>query len=71
VRRKRQKLSPKYLSKIFKPNPREIIQEKENRLLSDNTIPVTQDIPTTPFTVNEVKAVINHLNPKKAPGLHL
>jgi len=58
-----------YLSKVFKPNPREIAQQEENRL-SDDTISVTQDIPTSHFTINEVKAVINHLNPNKAPGSH-
>jgi len=49
----------------------EITQEEENRLLSDDIIPVTQDIPTSLFTINEVKAVINYLNPKKAPGYDL
>jgi len=32
---------------------------------------LSQDIPISLFTVNEVKAVINHLNPKKAPAYDL
>jgi len=41
-----------HLSKVFKPNLREITQKEENRLLSNDTILVTQDIPIyiSPFT---------------------
>jgi len=56
-----------YLFKVFKLNLTEITQEKENRLLSDDIIPATQDTPTRSFTVNEVKTIIKHLNPKKTP----
>jgi len=58
-----------HLSKVFKPNPGEIHKEG-NRLLSDDIILATQDIPTNTFTVNEVKAVIKHLNSKKVPRSH-
>jgi len=37
------------LSKVFKPNPRKITREEENRLFSGNIIPVTRDISTSPF----------------------
>jgi len=57
-----------YFFKIFKPNPREITLEEENRLLSDTSTPTTQDTPTSPFTVNKMKAIIKYLNAKKAPG---
>jgi len=56
-----------YFFKIFKPNPREITLEEENRLLSDNSTPTTQVTPTSPFTVNEMKAIIKYLNAKKTP----
>jgi len=59
------------LSKVFKPNSREITLEKENRLLFDDTTPATQDTSIRPFIVNEVKAVIKHLNPKKALDYNL
>jgi len=39
-----------HLFKVFKLNLREITQEEENRLFSDDTNPVTQGIPTNPFT---------------------
>jgi len=52
-----------HLSKVFKL--REITQEEENRLLSNDTIPATQDTSTRLFIINEVKAVIKRLNPKK------
>jgi len=35
------------------------------------TIPVIQDIPTSSFTINEVKAVIRHTNSKKMPKYDL
>jgi len=65
-KRKGRKTFIQHLSKAFKPNSRKLPQEEENRLLSGDTIAIT-DIPISPFTVNEVKAVIKHLNPKKAP----
>jgi len=64
------KIFVEHLSKVSKPNPRKTIQEEENRLLFADTIPVTQDIPINLF-ISDVKAVINHLNPKKAPGYNL
>jgi len=60
-----------YLFKIFKLNPRKITLEKENRLLSDDSTLGTLDTAIKPFTVNEVKAVIKYLDPKKAPNYNL
>jgi len=74
VRRKEEKAKTfaEHLSKVFKPNPREITQEEKNNTNSYSLIiPFTQDIPASPFTVNEVKAVINYLNLKKALGYDL
>jgi len=65
VKKKRQKYSL-HFSKVFKPNPREITLEEEDRLLSDDITPDTLDTSTRPFIINEVKAVIKYLNPKKA-----
>jgi len=53
-----------HLFKIFKPNPREIILEEENKLLFDDTTSVTLDISIRLFTIKEVRAVIK--NKKKA-----
>jgi len=55
-----------HFSKVFKPNPREITLEEEDRLLSDDITPDILDTSTRPFIINEVKAVIKYLNPKKA-----
>jgi len=69
VRRKRQKLllniSLRFLNLI-----RGRLQRKRTGY-SLTTSFLTQDIPTNPFTVNEIKIIINHLNPKKAPGYDL
>jgi hypothetical protein len=45
VKKKRLKHSP-HLSKVSKPNAREITLEEENKLLSDDTISTTR-----PFTI--------------------
>jgi len=61
-----------HLSKIFKPNPREITQKEENRRIREYSLtPFLSHISTNLFTVNEVKTVIKHLNSKKAPGYDL
>jgi len=59
------------LSKVLKSNSREITLKKENRLLFDDTTPATQDTSIRSFIVNEVKAVIKYLNPKKALDYNL
>jgi len=59
-----------HLSKIFKPNPRDVTLKKEKKLFSD-TISATVDTSTRPFIVNKVKAVIKYLNPKKSPSSDL
>jgi len=63
----KKKTFTEHFFKVFKPNPREIIEE--NKLLSDDTTSAIQDILTRPFIVKEVKAVIKHLNPKKSVRL--
>jgi hypothetical protein len=60
------KKRPKHtLSKVFKPNPREIILEEENKLLSDA---ITATILDKSFIVKEMRVVIKNLNSKKAPS---
>jgi hypothetical protein len=55
-------------SKIFKPNPREITLEEENKLLSDN---ITSTLHTTkrPFTIKEVRVSIKKPESKTGAGL--
>lgn len=63
-----------HLSRVFKPNPREITLEEENKLLSEPVTATTTtslDTPTKPFTSKEVRTAIKNLNPKKAPGYDL
>jgi len=71
VKKKRQKLSLSISLEVFKPNLREITQEEENKLFSDNTTSAMQDISILFFIDNEMKAVIKHLNPKKVLGCDL
>jgi hypothetical protein len=54
-----------YLSKIFKPNLREITLEEESKLQLDAITVATLDIPSKFFTIKEVRAIIKNLNPKK------
>jgi hypothetical protein len=60
-----------HFSKVFKPNPREIILEEENKLLSDDITFATPDTPTRLFIIKEVRTVIKNLNAKKAPDYDL
>jgi hypothetical protein len=57
-----------HLSKVFKPNPREITHKEKNKLLSDDITSITLDTTTRPFIIKEVRTAIKNLNPKKAPG---
>jgi len=47
--------------KVFKPNPRKIILEEENKLFSDDT--TFLDIRS--FTIKKVRTIIRTMNPKK------
>jgi len=58
-------------SKVFEPQPREIIIDEEKKLLADINTSAQMAVPAMPFTVNEVRAAIKVLNPKKAPGYDL
>jgi len=63
-----------HLSKVFKPNSQEITLQEKNRLLFDDTILAARypyNCALLPFTVNEVKAEIKYLNPKKTAGYDL
>jgi len=60
-----------HLSKVFEPYPREIIIGEEKKLLMDTNTPAQMAVPAMPFTINEVRAAIKVLNPKKAPGYDL
>jgi len=60
VKKKRIETFAMHLFKIFKPNPREIILEEENKLLFDDTTSVTLDISIKLFTIKEVIAVIKN-----------
>jgi hypothetical protein len=53
-----------HLSKVFKPNPREITLEKENTLLSDDITSIILDTTTRPFIIKEMGAIIENLNPR-------
>jgi len=68
---KRQKLFAVHLSKIFKPNSQEITLKEKNRLFFNDTTSTILDIPTRSFIINEVKAVIKYVNPKKVPNYDL
>jgi len=59
-----------HLSKVFELHPHEITIDEEKKLLTD-TNTSTQMVPVMPFTVNEIRAAIRVLNPKKAPGYDL
>jgi len=54
-----------HLSKIFKPNPREITLEEENDLFSDDIISVILDTPIRIFNIKKVRAEIRNLNLEK------
>jgi hypothetical protein len=53
-----------HLSKVFKPNSREIAQEEENKLLFDNTASAWISLQASSL-IREVRAV-KYLNPKEA-----
>jgi len=59
-----------HLSKIFKPNLREIILEEENKLLSDDIISATLD-PYKALHYQRNESLIKNLNPKKASSYDL
>jgi len=59
------------LFKVFEPHPREIIKDEEKKLLKDTNSSAQTAAPAIPFTVNEIRAAIRVLNPKKAPGYDL
>jgi len=60
-----------HLFKVFKPHPREITIDEEKKLLTDTNTSAQMAVSLMPFTVNEVRAAIKVLNPKKAPGYDL
>jgi len=60
-----------HLSKVFEPHQREIIINEEKKLLTDTNTSAQMAVPVMPFIVNEVRAAIRVLNPKKAPGYDL
>jgi len=60
-----------HLFKIFETHPREITIDEEIKLLTDTNISAQMAAPAMPFTVNEVRAAIRILNPKKTPGYDL
>jgi len=59
-----------HLSKGFEPHPREIIINEEKKLLI-TIAPTQMTAAAIPFIVNEVRAAIRVLNPKKAPDYDL
>jgi len=50
------------------PRSLEITIDEEKKLLTDINTPAQITASAMPFTVNEVRAAIRVLNPKKAPG---
>jgi len=60
-----------HLSKVLEPHPREIGIVQEKRLLTDTNTLAQMAALAMPFTVNEIRAAIRVLNPKKAPGYDL
>jgi len=58
-----------HLSKVFESHPRKITIHEEKKLLTNTSAQMA--VPVMPFTVNEVRAAIRVLNPKKAPGYDL
>jgi len=50
--KKRAEIFAVHLFKVFKSNSQEITLEEENRLLPDNTIPITLDTSTKLFIIN-------------------
>jgi len=60
-----------HFSKVFESHPHEIIIDKEKKLLTDTNTSAQMAAPAMLFTVNEVRAAIKMLNPKKAPGYDL
>jgi len=57
-----------HLSEVFEPHTHEITIDEEKKLLTDTNASAQMAVPVMPFTVNEVRAAIKVLNPKKAPG---
>jgi len=60
-----------HLSKVFERHPHEITIDEKKKLLTDTNISAQVTVAVMPFTVNEVRAAIRVLNPKKAPGYDL
>jgi len=60
------RISPRTLSLT-----REITIDEEKKLLTDINTSAQMAAPVMPFTVNEVRAAIRILNPKKALGYDL
>jgi len=60
-----------HLAKVFETHPREITIDEEKKLLTNTNTSTQMAVPVMPFTVNEVRAAIRVLNPKKAPGYDL
>jgi len=71
VKKNKTEILAVHLFKVFKSNPSKTTLKEENRLLPDNTISATLNNLTKSFTINEVKAIIKSLNPKKEPGYDL
>jgi len=53
------------------PHLRELTINEEKKLLMDINTSAQMTAPAMPFTVNEVRAAIRVLNPKKEPGYDL
>jgi len=60
-----------HLSKAFEPHPGEITIDEKKKLRTDTNTSGQMATPAMPFTVNEVRAAIKVLNPKKVPGYDL
>ncbi|KAH0944796.1 hypothetical protein HN011_000909, partial [Eciton burchellii] len=52
-----------HLFTVFRPNPREIIPEEENKLLSDDITSIILDT-TRPFTIKEVRTGLGLKKPE-------
>jgi len=59
-----------YLSKVFEPHPREITIDEKKTAHGYHTS-AQMAVSAMSFTLNEVRAAIIVLNPKKAPGYDL
>jgi len=60
-----------HLSKVFEFHAREITIDEEKKLLTDTNTSAQMAVPAMHFTINEVRATIRVLNPKKAAGYDL